>query len=115
MRLLLAPALLLCACTSMAPIHELRGPIPPGLWAWCMLPDGELTAWSSGQGAADPHPYGACAAPARFVIVPVCAPGQLPPDEAPAAFAARARLSRDNSLVGDSFEGRPFCALTPPS
>ena len=115
MRPLILSALLITGCTSVAPIHELRGPIPPGRWAWCMLPGGELTGWSSGQGVADPHPYGTCAAPARFVIVPVCGPGQVPPDETPATFAARARLSRDNMLVGDSFEGRPFCAPTPPS
>lgn len=115
MRHILLPALLLCGCTSVAPIHELRSPIPLGLWAWCMAPSGALQAWTSGQGAAGPHRYGTCAPPARFVVVAACAPGQLPPAETPATFAARARLARDNSLVGDSFEGKPFCAPRPPS
>ncbi len=108
---LLAPAA--AGCTSMAPIHALPQAIPQGKWAWCMLPGGEITSWTSGGG---PGSAGAtCAPPARFVIVRVCGDGEVPPDESLVVRAARVRLSRDNSLVGDSFGGRPFCAPTPPS
>ena len=41
--------------------------------------------------------------------------GQVDAGESPAALAARVRLSGDNSLIGDEFEGRPFCAPIPPS
>ena len=72
--------------------------------------------------------------PNRFVRVYACQPGgavlKAPPNagvrrnvrggqvdagESPAALAARVRLIGDNSLVGDSFEGRPFCAPLPPN
>ena len=108
---LLAPAA--AGCTSMAPIHVLPQAIPQGKWAWCMLPGGEITAWTSSGGARSEG--ATCAAPARFVIVTVCRDGEVPPDESPAVRAARVRLSRDNSLVGDRFQGRPFCAPRPPS
>jgi hypothetical protein len=106
---------LAAGCVRSQPLNELSAPLPQGQWAWCMAEDGEIVGWTSSATRQGETPYGTCARPARFVLVPVCREGQIPPDESPAVRAARARLSRDNSLQGDSFDGRPFCAPVPPS
>ena len=110
---LIAP-LFAAACAHAPPVHELGGPLPEGEWAWCMAPNGEVVGWTSSPGeAAGTH--GICASPARFVLVPVCREGQVPPDESAEARAARVRLARDGTLHGDGLNGRPFCAPVPPS
>jgi hypothetical protein len=108
--------LLAAGCVNQyQPLNELRDPLPQGQWAWCMAPDGEIIGWTSSATRQGETPYGTCALPARFVLVPVCREGQIPPDESPASRAARVRLSDDSTLHGDSFDGRPFCAPVPPS
>jgi hypothetical protein len=130
MRLLLMSAALATAgCTSVLwpqPLHELKRPIRPGEWYWCMTPAGETTGLTT-QGGPD-YIGATCAAPNRFVQVWVCRDGEMPVDdeyvlranrrpesEVREMLAARVRLSRDNSLVGDRYQGRTFCAPMPPS
>ena len=111
----LAPALLLAACYGATPpMHDVHADVAKGEWAWCMAPDGQVAAWASSGTDAAGRTYGTCAPPARFVFVRACQPGQVPPDETPETWAARVRLSVDNSLVGDSVGGRPFCSPLPP-
>ena len=127
---LLAPLALLTACTSVLwpqPRHVLDRPIRPGEWYWCLTPAGETTGFTT-QGENSSYAGATCAAPNRFVQVTVCRDGQVPADdehglrangrpdsEVAALLAARLRLSRDNSLVGDRYQGRSFCAPMPPS
>ena len=85
-----------------------------GEYAWCLNPSGQAVPWAMSTKDAMGRTYGRCAAPNRFVRVYACAPGQADAGESPAALAARVRLSGDNSLIGDSFEGRAFCAPRPP-
>lgn len=111
-----AAALLLPACYSgTAALHDVHVDVAKGEWAWCLSPSGEAVAWASEGQDAMGRTYGTCAPPNRFVRVRACGAGEVPADESPAALAARVRLSGDNSLVGDSFDGRPFCAPQPPS
>ena len=115
----LMPALALIALPScysgVGALHDVHVDVRKGEWAWCMAPDGQTAAWASSGEDAMGRTYGTCAPPNRFVRVHACQPGQADAGESPAALAARVRLSGDNSLVGDSFEGRPFCAPHPPS
>ena len=118
MRILsLVPALLATAAcyTATGALHDIHVDIPKGEYAWCLNPSGQAVAWASTGRDAMGRTYGTCTTPNRFVHVYDCAPGQVDAGESPAALAARVRLSSDNSLVGDSFEGRPFCAPHPPS
>ena len=125
----LSAALLLSACTSVLwpePLHELKRPIRAGEWYWCMTPTGETTGYTT-QGEASTYLGATCAAPNRFVQVYTCRDGEIPADdeyslrangrpesEVREMLAARLRLSRDNSLVGDRYKARPFCAPLPP-
>jgi hypothetical protein len=43
------------------------------------------------------------------IAVPICGPGERRPPESVALHKVRRELSRDGSLVGDRFEGRPIC------
>ena len=43
------------------------------------------------------------------IDVPICAKGEKRPPEGVALYRVRRELSRDGSLVGDRFEGRPIC------
>lgn len=45
----------------------------------------------------------------RKVHAPVCGPGERPQPESRAFERARRAASRDGSLVGDMFRGRPMC------
>jgi hypothetical protein len=125
-------ALAAAGCTTPraplhAPLHILAEPLPQGQWALCLTPEGETAGWTSSATRQGERPYGTCAAPNHFVLLPVCGDGQVPADDAShvlpgqeqawtaALNAARARLGRDGSLYGDSFEGRKFCAPLPPS
>lgn len=45
----------------------------------------------------------------RRVDVPVCPAGDTPPAETLEFEKVRRDLSRDGSLVGDRYEGRPIC------
>ena len=108
--------LTLTSCYSaVGALHDVHVDPAKGFWAWCLAPSGEAVAWASEGRDAMGRTYGTCTPPNRFVHVYACAPGQVDAGESPAALAARVRLSGDNSLVGDSFEGRPFCAPIPPS
>ena len=113
------PVLALLTLTSCysgtGALHDVHVDAAKGYWAWCLAPSGEAVAWASEGRDAMGRTYGTCTPPNRFVHVYACAPGQVDAGESPAALAARVRLSGDNSLVGDSFEGRPFCAPIPPS
>ena len=112
----LAATLLLTACYgSTPPLNDIHVDLKQGEWAWCLSPSGEAVAWASSGQDAMGRTYGTCAPPNRFVRVRACGAGEVPADESPAALAARVRMSGDNSLVGDSFEGRPFCAPLPPN
>ncbi|WP_041373559.1 hypothetical protein [Phenylobacterium zucineum] len=51
-----------------------------------------------------------CPAGGMRVEVPICAAGQTPPPESGALERVRRKASRDGSLKGDLFEGRPICA-----
>ena len=110
-----AAALLLPACYSgVGALHDVHVDVAKGEWAWCMAPSGAAVAWASSGQDAMGRTYGTCAPPNRFVRVHACAPGQVPPDDTPQTWAARVRLSGDNSLIGDSVDGRAFCAPIPP-
>ena len=128
--LLFTLPLLVSACTSIVwpqPVHELKRPIRAGEWYWCMTPTGETTGYTT-QGDSSTYVGATCAAPNRFVQVWVCGEGEVPVDdeyvlranrrpesEVAEMLAARVRLSKDNSLVGDRYKGRSFCAPMPPS
>ena len=106
----------LASCYSgTAALHDVHVDLAKGEWAWCMAPSGEAVGWASEGRDAMGRTYGTCTPPNRFVRVHACRPGEADAGESPAALAARVRLSEDNSLVGDSFEGRSFCAPAPPS
>ena len=118
-RALLLPCLGLAACASAPapPLHERPADLAAGEDLWCLAPDGKIASGSYAS-VRDPltgRQREACTAPARFVRVPLCRDGQPWPDETPAIQAARARLARDGSLHGDSFEGKAFCIPLPPS
>jgi hypothetical protein len=51
-----------------------------------------------------------CLAGGDRVEVPICAKGEKPPPESARFERLRRQVSRDGSLAGDSFEGRPICA-----
>ena len=113
---LLAAGLATTSCYSgVGALHDTHVDVAKGEWAWCMTPDGRTTAWATTGRDAMGRTYGTCAPPNRFVRVYACGAGQVPPDETPETWAARVRMSSDNSLVGDSVGGRPFCAPHPPS
>jgi hypothetical protein len=115
---ILIPALTLltAGCYSgVGALHDIHVDVAKGDWAWCLTPSGQTTAWASTGRDAMGRTYGTCAPPNRFVRVYACAPGQVDAGESPAALAARVRMSGDNSLVGDMFDGRAFCAPHPPS
>ena len=108
--------LLLTGCYSgVGSLHDIHVDEKKGEWAWCLAPSGVAVAWASTGRDAMGRTYGTCNSPNRFVHVRACAPGQVDAGESPEALAARVRLSDDNSLIGDTFEGRPFCAPHPPS
>lgn len=51
-----------------------------------------------------------CPAGGRRVEVAICGPGQTPPPEGLALIRARRDALRgDDSLIGDTLEGRPIC------
>ena len=118
MRILL-PALAFASLTACygatGALHDVHVDIAKGEYAWCLAPHGEAVAWASTGRDGMGRTYGTCTPPNRFVHVYACQPGQVDAGESPAALAARVRLSGDNSLIGDAFEGRPFCAPIPPS
>ena len=104
-----------CIYSGTPALHDIHVDEAKGEFAWCLSPSGQAVAWASTGRDAMGKTYGTCTPPNRFVRVYACQPGQADAGESPAALAARVRLSGDNSLVGDSFEGRPFCAPHPPS
>ena len=106
----------LASCYSgVGALHDVHVDVAKGEWAWCLSPSGEAMAWASEGRDAMGRTYGTCTPPNRFVRVRACATGEVDVGESPDALAARVRMSGDNSLIGDSFNGRPFCAPIPPS
>src|SRR5687768_3633319 len=77
---------------------DVSGRIVPAL---CNVPSGRL----------DKSEY-ICTCPAGGdrIHVAVCGKGERPPPESRAYERLRRLASRDGSLVGDTFEGRPICA-----
>lgn len=109
-------ALALTGCYSgVGALHDIHVDEKKGEWAWCLAPGGQAVAWATTGRDAMGRTYGTCTPPNRFVRVRACGAGEMDAGESPAALAARIRYSSDNSLVGDQFEGRPFCAPHPPS
>lgn len=117
-RVLLAAlgALATASCYWSQPaLHDIHVDEAKGEYAWCLSPSGQAVAWATTGRDGMGRTYGTCTPPNRFVHVRACGAGEVDAGESPAALAARVRMSTDNSLVGDSFEGRPFCAPHPPS
>ena len=116
---LLIPAIAFASLTACygatGALHDIHIDAAKGEYAWCLNPSGQEVGWASESRDAMGRTYGTCTPPNRFVYVYACAPGQVDAGESPAALAARVRLSGDNSLIGDSFEGRAFCAPSPPN
>lgn len=75
----------------------------------CMAADGQWTAETTVVDPATGEGRTYCPAPARYVLLPLCAPGERRPEERPELFRARLEAARDNSLHRDSFEGQSFC------
>ena len=96
-------------------LHDIHVDAAKGESAWCLDPSGQAVAWASTGRDAMGRTYGTCTPPNRFVHVYACQPGQADAGDSPEALAARITLSGDNSLIGDSFDGRAFCAPEPPS
>ena len=120
--LFLALPLILSACavqTALGPqrLHTMPHDKDPNQSAICMAPNGENVFWR--QGLPDPATGEAlytCPAPAFFVPMPRCAPGEDASlmDETPEARALRVRFGRDGSFHGDSWQGRRFCMPASP-
>ena len=91
-------------------LPDIHVDVAKGEQAWCLNPSGQAVAWASTGRDAMGKTYGTCTPPNRFVHVYACAPGQADAGDSPEAWAARIRLSGDNSLIGDKFNGRFFCA-----
>jgi len=109
-------ALLAASCyPGVGSLHDIHVDAAKGHWAWCLAPSGQAVAWASTGRDGMGRTYGTCTPPNRFVHVRACGAGEVDAGESPAALAARIRLSGDNSLIGDRFQGRPFCAPIPPS
>jgi hypothetical protein len=122
--------LLLAACAT--PPHTEPEPAPnttqrlhtmphdkdPNQSALCMAPNGEGLPWQQDASMRDPatgEGHYTCPAPAFFVLMPRCAPGEATwMDETPEARALRVRLGSDGSFFGDSYQGRRFCMPMPP-
>ena len=114
-------ALSLSACAASLPssearpatVHEARFP-GAGLYQACTAPNGQ---WVEKPWVSHEELYsmkGECAAPNRYIVLPICVAEQTPPQETPAALRAKVDLAQDQSLVGDEFEGKPFCIMPPP-
>lgn len=116
---LLLPALAMASLTACygatGALHDIHVDVAKGEYAWCLNPSGQAVGWASESRDAMGRTYGTCTPPNRFVHVHACQPGQVAPAENPETWAARIRLSGDNSLIGDSVNGQPFCAPIPPS
>ena len=100
-----AGALLLAGCAAAPQLHHVSQ-LQPGTAYFCMAPDGTLA-----REIFDARGGVTCPAPARFVSQPYCARVPAPPSDELAYHRARARAARDGSLIGDSFEGQPFCVM----
>lgn len=110
--------LALAACATMPDrLHVMPHDRDPNRSAICMAPTGEVLPWQQDASMRDPatgEGYFTCPAPAFFVPMPRCAPGEPTwMDETPEHRALRVRFGRDGSLIGDAYGGRRFCM--PPS
>lgn len=72
----------------------------------CLAPDG-----TDAREVFDDSGGVTCPAPARFVSQPFCETVPKPPRDVPGYYRARGLAARDGSLVGDRFEGQPFCVV----
>ena len=125
MRILVLSLPLLTAACATAPqrlperLHVMPHDRDPNQSALCMAPNGEGLAWQQSASMRDPatgEGYYTCPAPAFFVLMPRCAPGENAGlmDETPEARALRVRFGSDGSFHGDSYGGRRFCMPAPP-
>jgi hypothetical protein len=114
------PLVLLSSACATAPqrLHVMPHDKDPHQSALCMAPNGEGIAWVQDGSVRDPATGEAlytCPAPAFFVLMPRCAPGELGfMDETPEHRLLRIRFGRDGSLHGDTYAGRRFCMPAPP-
>jgi hypothetical protein len=95
----------LAGCTATPSLHD-AALLAPDQAYFCMAPDG-----SDAREAFGPDGRVTCPAPARFVSQPFCQAAPNPPSDIGAYYRARAKAARDGSLIGDSFEGQPFCVF----
>ena len=108
--------LLLAACaTAPQRLHVMPHDRDPNQSALCMAPNGEGLPWQAVQSPTGDGGF-TCPAPAFFVLMPRCAPGEDASlmDETPEARALRVRFGRDGSLLGDGWKGRRFCMPASP-
>lgn len=75
----------------------------------CMGPNGELAQETYADEVASLSPM-RCPAPARYIRLPWCVANDMAPPDTAAMWRDRLRDARDNSLHGDGFEGRTYCA-----
>ena len=98
----------LVACVGVEPAT-----VGPEAYTMCLDNSGVMraavcTGGGLGRLSTDPG-YCVCGDHARPVEVPVCMPGQSAPSATREFELARLPLSRDGSLVGDSYMGQPIC------
>ena len=105
--LAIAAAAALAACVGMQPAAG------PETYTMCLDNSGVMraavcTGGGPGRLSTDPG-YCVCGDHSRPVAVPVCLTGQSPPSPTREYELARLSLSRDGTLVGDSYMGQPIC------
>jgi hypothetical protein len=88
------------------------GEHPPTWTIQCVEVDGRLapTVCDASASRLDKSEY-ICQCPntGMRVKVPICQQGETQTPEGRKANRARRLAARDGSLIGDAFEGRPFC------
>jgi hypothetical protein len=120
-RLTLLTLPLLTGACAVAPkrLHTMPHDKDPNQSAICMAPNGENVFWKQDGSVRDPATGEAlytCPAPAFFVLMPRCAPGEVASlmDETREARALRVRFGSDGSFFGDAPNGRRFCMPASP-
>ena len=117
---ILTALLMLGGCaTAPARLHVMPHDKDPNQSALCMAPNGEGLPWQQDASMRDPttgEGYYTCPAPAFFVLMPRCAPGEDASlmSEAPEVRALRVRFGSDGSFFGDSYGGWRFCMPASP-
>lgn len=101
----IAGVAMLAACSATPSLHDASQLAPGGAY-FCMAPDG-----SDAREIFGPTGSVTCPAPARFISQPFCRTAPNSRRDIAGYYRARAKAARDGSLVGDSFEGQPFCVF----